>query len=138
MAEVKLSLEEYHNVVKALKTLTERLYETTKECTDYKKQRDELINDMAKLRERNAELERKLDKEVKLSYEIEGNLYDVSKEHDKIINDMAEVKMKARAFDKIKEIANNEKLKGFALYDNDSFIDKLDCVLNEMEVNHER
>ncbi|EZI40303.1 hypothetical protein [Staphylococcus haemolyticus] len=50
MAEVKLSMEEYHNVVKALKTLTERLYETTKECTDYKKQRDELINDMADIK----------------------------------------------------------------------------------------
>ncbi|WP_260980221.1 hypothetical protein [Staphylococcus haemolyticus] len=50
MAEVKLSMEEYHNVVKALKTLTERLYETTKECTDYKKQRDELINDMAEVK----------------------------------------------------------------------------------------
>lgn len=60
------------------------------------------------------------------------------KERDELINDMAEVKRKARAFDKIKEIANNERLKGFALYDNDSFIDKLDCVLNEMEVNHER
>ena len=50
MAEVKLSLEEYHNVVKALKTLTERLYETTKECIDYKKQRDELINDMSEVK----------------------------------------------------------------------------------------
>lgn len=50
MAEVKLSMEEYHNVVKALKTLTERLYETTKECTDYKKQRDEIINDMSEVK----------------------------------------------------------------------------------------
>ena len=56
-----------------------------------------MLDDLEKLRERNAELERKLDKEVKLSYEIEGNLYDVSKERDKIINDMAEVKRKAEA-----------------------------------------
>lgn len=62
---------------------------------------DALLDDLEKLRERNAELERKLDKEVKLSYEIEGNLYDVSKERDKIINDMAEVKRKAEAFDEV-------------------------------------
>lgn len=46
MAEVKLSMEEYHNVVKSLYTLIEKLYEMTKKCNDYKKQRDELINDM--------------------------------------------------------------------------------------------
>ena len=46
MAEVKLSIEEYHNVVKSLYTLIEKLYEMTKKCNDYKKQRDELINDM--------------------------------------------------------------------------------------------
>lgn len=65
-----------------------------------------LLDDLEKLRERNAELERKLDKEVKLSYEIEGNLYDVSKERDKIINDMAEIKRKAKAFNEIKEMIN--------------------------------
>lgn len=47
MAEVKLSIEEYHNVVKNLNTLIKKLYETTKKCKDYKRQRDELINDMA-------------------------------------------------------------------------------------------
>ena len=46
MAEVKLSMEEYHNVVKSLYTLIEKLYEMTKKCNDYKRQRDELINDM--------------------------------------------------------------------------------------------
>lgn len=30
MAEVKLSMEEYHNVVKSLNTLIEKLYEMTK------------------------------------------------------------------------------------------------------------
>ncbi|BAE05679.1 MULTISPECIES: hypothetical protein [Staphylococcus] len=64
---------------------------------------DALLDDLEKLRERNAELERKLDKEVKLSYEIEGNLYDVSKERDKIINDMAEVKRKAEAWIDLKK-----------------------------------
>lgn len=48
MAEVKLSIEEYHNVVKNLNTLIKKLYDTTKKCNDYKRQRDELINDMAK------------------------------------------------------------------------------------------
>lgn len=47
MAEVKLSIEEYHNVVKNLNTLIKKLYDTTKKCNDYKRQRDELINDMA-------------------------------------------------------------------------------------------
>ena len=62
---------------------------------------DALLDDLEKLRKRNIDLEEKLNKEVKLSYEIEGNLYDVSKERDKIINDMAEVKRKAEAFDEI-------------------------------------
>lgn len=50
MAEVKLSMEEYHNVVKSLNTLIEKLYEMTKKCSDYKRQRDELINDMAEVK----------------------------------------------------------------------------------------
>ncbi|MEK4918818.1 hypothetical protein NSU06_03455 [Staphylococcus sp. FSL W8-1270] len=50
MAEVKLSIEEYHNVVKSLYTLIEKLYEMTKKCNDYKKQRDELISDMAEVK----------------------------------------------------------------------------------------
>nr|WP_257643321.1 hypothetical protein [Staphylococcus haemolyticus] len=50
MAEVKLSMEEYHNVVKSLYTLIEKLYEMTKKCNDYKRQRDELINDMADIK----------------------------------------------------------------------------------------
>lgn len=60
------------------------------------------------------------------------------KQRDELINDMAEVKRRAEAFDEIKEAANNEKLNGFVLYDNDSFINKLNCVFNEMEANHER
>lgn len=62
---------------------------------------DALLDDLERLRKCNIDLEEKLNKEVKLSYEIEGNLYDVSKERDKIINDMAEVKRKAEAFDEI-------------------------------------
>ncbi|MEV5924494.1 hypothetical protein AB0L32_09375 [Micrococcus luteus] len=50
MAEVKLSIEEYHNVVKSLYTLIEKLYEMTKKCNDYKRQRDELINDIADIK----------------------------------------------------------------------------------------
>ena len=96
MAEVKLSIEEYHNVVKSLNTLIEKLYEMTKKCSDYKRQRNELINDMK------------------------------------------EIKRKAKAYNKIKEAADNEKLNGNLLYDNDNFIDKLNCVFDEMESNHER
>ena len=58
MARVNLSMEEWNKVVKSLNTLMEKLYETTKECIDYKKQRDELIQDIAKLRENNANLEK--------------------------------------------------------------------------------
>ncbi|MEI9464730.1 hypothetical protein WCU86_10775 [Staphylococcus epidermidis] len=60
------------------------------------------------------------------------------KQRDELINDMSETKKKAEAYDKIKESADTEKLNGFVLYDNDSFIDKLNCVFNEMEANHER
>lgn len=60
------------------------------------------------------------------------------KQRDELINDMAEVKRKAEAYDKIKEVADNQRLNGFVLYDNDSFIYKLNCVFDEMESNHER
>lgn len=76
-----------------------------------KKSYDALLDDLEKLRERNAELERKLDKEIKLSYEIEKNLYDTSKEHDELINDMAETKRKAEAFDEIDDLIVNGTLK---------------------------
>jgi len=46
MAEVRMTLEEYHNLFKGLNTLIEKLYEMAKEGNDYKRQRDELINDM--------------------------------------------------------------------------------------------
>ena len=72
---------------------------------------DALLDDLEKLRERNAELERKLDKEIKLSYEIEKNLYDTSKEHNELINDMAETKRKAEAFDEIDDLIVNGTLK---------------------------
>ncbi|OFQ11051.1 hypothetical protein HMPREF2953_03635 [Staphylococcus sp. HMSC072E01] len=60
------------------------------------------------------------------------------KQRDELINDMAEVKRKAEAYNKIKEAADNQRLNGFVLYDNDSFIYKLNCVFDEMESNHER
>lgn len=52
MARVNLSMEEWNKVVKSLNTLMEKLYETTKECIDYKKQRDELIGDMAEIKKK--------------------------------------------------------------------------------------
>lgn len=75
---------------------------------EYKQQRDELIKDIAQLRERNVEFEEKLDKEIKLSYEIEKNLYETSKERDELIKSNAsvikynaELEKKAKAFDEI-------------------------------------
>lgn len=91
MAKIKLSIEEYHNLFKGLNTLIKKLYEMAKEGNDYKRQRDELINDMA------------------------------------------DIKRKAEAYNKIKEAADNERLNGFVLYDNDSFIDRLRYVFDEME-----
>ena len=67
MAKVKLSMEEYRNVVKILNTLIEKLYEMTKKCSDYKRQRDELINDMAEIKKK-AEAWDKLKKEKMNDY----------------------------------------------------------------------
>ena len=50
MAKVKLSMEEWHNVVKSLNKLLHLLYDALKERDAYKKQRDELINDMAEVK----------------------------------------------------------------------------------------
>ncbi|WEN70330.1 hypothetical protein MT340_005310 [Staphylococcus sp. NRL 16/872] len=86
MAEVKLSQESY----------------------------DALLVDLERLRKCNVDLEEKLNKEIKLSYEIEGNLYDVSKERDKIINDIADIKRKAEAWDKLKK----DTLEVYGLYRN--------------------
>lgn len=72
MAEVKLSIEEYHNVVKSLYTLIEKLYEMTKKCNDYKRQRDELINDMQNVK-RKAEAYDKI-KEAADSEKLNGYL----------------------------------------------------------------
>lgn len=58
------------------------------------------------------------------------------KQRDELINDMQNIKRKAEAYDKIKEVADNERLNDFVLYDNDSFIYKLNCVFDEMEVDH--
>ena len=81
MAEVKLSMEEYHNVIKNLNTLIKKLYEMTKKCSDYKHQRDELINDMTKTK-RKAEafdeiLDINVDKDEFLSEEYIEKIEDV-------------------------------------------------------------
>lgn len=60
------------------------------------------------------------------------------KQRDELIQDMAGIKRKAEAYDKIKEAADFEKLNDCSLYDNDSFIDRLRHVFDEMEGNHER
>ncbi|PTI21343.1 hypothetical protein [Staphylococcus warneri] len=67
-----------------------------------------MLEDIKRLRERNVEFEEKLDKEIKLSYEIEKNLYETSKERDELIKSNAsvikynaELEKKAKAFDEI-------------------------------------
>lgn len=71
---------------------------------------DALLDDLEKMRKCNVDLEEKLNKEVKLSYEIEKNLYETSKERDELIKSNAsvikynaELEKKAKAFDEIKE-----------------------------------
>lgn len=54
------------------------------------------------------------------------------KQRDELINDMVEIKKKAEAYDKIKEVVDNQRLNDCSLYDNDSFIDRLHHVLDEM------
>ncbi|AJA42298.1 hypothetical protein [Staphylococcus phage vB_SepM_ phiIPLA-C1C] len=54
------------------------------------------------------------------------------KQRDELINDMVEIKKKAEAYDKIKEAVDNQRLNDCSLYDNDSFIDRLHHVFDEM------
>ena len=94
---------------------------------------DALLDDLERLRKCNVDLEEKLNKEVKLSYEIEGNLYDVSKQRDELIKDIEDIKRKAEAFDEIKKVADIEKSKGKLVYDNVKLIARLSLILKEME-----
>lgn len=84
MAEVKLSMEEYHNVIKNLNTLIKKLYEMTKKCSDYKHQRDELINDMAEVKKKaeafDEILDINIDKDELLSEEYIEKVNDVIQE----------------------------------------------------------
>ena len=50
MAEVKLSMEEWHNVVKNLNKLLHLLHDALRERDSFRKQRDKLINDMAEVK----------------------------------------------------------------------------------------
>ncbi|MBS6245590.1 MAG: hypothetical protein KH542_11095 [Streptococcus sp.] len=61
MAKVKLSMEEWHNVVKSLNKLLHLLYDASKERDAYKKQRDELINDMEKVKDKAKAFDKILD-----------------------------------------------------------------------------
>lgn len=63
---------------------------------------DAMLDDLKKLRERNAALEKK-----------------------------------AKAYDKIKKVADIEKSKGKLVYDNVKLIARLSLILKEMEGNHE-
>ncbi|HIH0683134.1 TPA: acetyltransferase [Staphylococcus aureus] len=52
-----LSDEQYKNLCTNFNKLLDKLHKALKDREEYKKQRDELIGDIAKLRERNEELE---------------------------------------------------------------------------------
>ncbi|HDD0328431.1 TPA: hypothetical protein O9795_000834 [Staphylococcus aureus] len=54
-----LSDEQYKNLCTNSNKLLDKLHKALKDREEYKKQRDELIGDIAKLRERNKELEKK-------------------------------------------------------------------------------
>ncbi|EOD4472691.1 acetyltransferase [Staphylococcus aureus] len=54
---VTLSDEQYKKLCTNLNNLLDKLHKALKERDEYKKQQDELIEDIAKLRERNEELE---------------------------------------------------------------------------------
>ncbi|MBF2756832.1 hypothetical protein [Staphylococcus sp. GDY8P57P] len=92
-----------------------------------------LLDDLEKLRKCNIDLEEKLNKEIKLSYEIEGNLYDVSKERDKIIDDMAEVKRKAEAFDFISNFYTTEIEQAIKNKELNQCLFLLDQILGDLE-----
>lgn len=106
---VKVIIRKFtENPGKFASVVLQMYWDIEKERDSYKQQRDELINDIAQLRERNVEFEEKLDKEIKLSYEIEKNLYETSKERDELIKSNAsvikynaELEKKAKAFDEI-------------------------------------
>ncbi|KTW08576.1 MULTISPECIES: hypothetical protein [Staphylococcus] len=93
---VTLSDEQYKQTCKNTFKLLGKLHKALKERDAYKQQRDELIEDIAKLRERNAELEKKAkawdnysesvkedlvnefgkgDKRVQLGMELNNNIY---------------------------------------------------------------
>lgn len=114
---------------------------------------DAMLDYLNKLRERNVEFEEKLDKEIKLSYEIEKNLYETSKERDELIKSNAsvikynaELEKKANAFDEIvkglasisKEIVeypgDNDKQKEVIYKRYDDLFE----LMKLLEVNHER
>lgn len=56
---VTLSDEQYKNLCTKLNKLLGKFHKALKERDEYKKQQDELIVDIGKLRERNKELEKK-------------------------------------------------------------------------------
>ncbi|HAR6937798.1 TPA: acetyltransferase [Staphylococcus aureus] len=56
---VTLSDEQYKNLCTKLNKLLGKFHKALKERDEYKKQRDELIGDIGKLRERNKDLEKK-------------------------------------------------------------------------------
>ncbi|UXR79040.1 hypothetical protein [Staphylococcus sp. IVB6227] len=135
MAEVKLSIKEYRNVVKSLYTLTEKLYEMTKKCNDYKRQRDELIEDIARVREERFELSKKLDKYCNVSLGIEGQLVDVSKERDELImSNHKAIQDNAKLQHKLDDVVDlfNTHLYHKKAWSDNPYYDKLQNELNKI------
>lgn len=94
---------------------------------------DALLDDFERLRKCNIDLEEKLNKEIKLSYEIEGNLYDVSKQRDELINDIADIKRKAEAFDFISNFYTTEIEQALRNKELNQCLFLLDQILGDLE-----
>lgn len=113
---VTLSDEQYKNLCTKLNKLLGKFRKALKERDEYKKQQDELIVDIGKLRERNKELEnmwRTLKNELLGRYEeqIEQSVISASayngNDTEGLLKEIEDVYKKAQAFDEILEGMTN-------------------------------
>lgn len=118
---VTLSDEQYKQTCKNTFKLLGKLHKALKERDSYKQQRDELIEDIAKLRERNAELE--YDNK---SLRLQANIY-----FDKWADSM----VKAFAFEKVERcivwFEENDR------YEFEGQILEIQQIINELEANND-
>ncbi|COD84390.1 Uncharacterised protein [Streptococcus pneumoniae] len=87
---VTLSDEQYKQTCKNTFKLLGKLHKALKERDAYKQQRDELIEDIAKLRERNAELEKKAKAFDEILNCAGGNSMDVGDDVNRIVDEYYE------------------------------------------------